>query len=145
MSTSITQIPGRIDAALSSPWKVRAMAIVDAIILNVVILAIARLATGDWPVATIGDDEQTIGLVSVIVVTALVGLVAWGLLALLERMTSNAQAVWTAIAVVVFLLSLLGPLGSGVGTSSKVVLALMHVGAAATVIPLMRRSATNQS
>lgn len=140
MSTSISQLPGRIDAALDAPWKMRAMAIVDAIVLNVIILLAARVITGDWPVATVGDDEQTIGIAQVIVVTALAGLVAWGLLALLERVTANAKTIWTAIAVVVFLLSLFGPFGSGVGTSSKVVLALMHVGAAATIIPLMRRS-----
>jgi hypothetical protein len=142
MSTSISRFPGRIDAALIAPWKARAMAIVDAIALNVVILAIARLVTGDWPVATVDGDAQTIGLVPVILVTLIAGLVAWGVLALLERMTANARTVWTAIAVAVFLLSLLGPLGGGVGTSSTIVLALMHIGAAATIIPLMRRSAT---
>jgi hypothetical protein len=140
MSTSITQFPGRIDAALNAPWKMRAMAIVDAIVLNVIFLLAGRLVTGDWPVATVGDDDQSIGVVAVILVTALVGLVAWGLLALLERMTGNAKSIWTAIAVVVLLLSLLGPFGSGVGTSSKIVLALMHLGAAMTIIPLMRRS-----
>lgn len=145
MNTSMTQLPGRIDAALDAPWKMRAMAIVDAIALNVVILAIARLVTGDWPVATVDGDAQTIGLVPVVLVTLIAGLVAWGVLALLERMTANAKTIWTAIAVVVFLLSLLGPLGSGVGTSSKIVLALMHVGAAATIIPLMRRSVSERS
>ncbi len=139
MSTSITQLPARIDATLTAPWRVRALAIVDAIVLKVVILAIARLATGDWPVATVNGDEQEIGIVSVIAVTALAGLAAWGLLALLERVTANGKTIWTAIAVVVFLLSLVGPLGNGVGTSSTIVLALMHAGAAATIIPLMQR------
>ena len=105
MSTSISQVPSRIDAALDAPWKVRAMAIVDAIVLNVVILLGARLVTGDWPVATIGDDERTIGFAPVIVVTLVAGLVAWGLLALLERVTASAKTVWTAVAVAVFLLS----------------------------------------
>jgi hypothetical protein len=140
MSTTITQIPARIDAALTSPWQARALAIVDAIVLNIVILLAGRVITGDWPVASVGDDEQTIGVVAVIVVTALAGLAAWGLLALLERVTARARTMWTAVAVVVFLLSLLGPLGSGVGMSSKVVLALMHLGAATTIVPLMLRS-----
>jgi hypothetical protein len=142
MSTSITQLPGRIDAALDSPWKIRAMAIGDAIVLNVVILAVARLVTGDWPAATVGDEDQAIGFTWVIAVTLVAGLAAWGLLALLERVTGNAKTIWTAIAVVVLVLSLLGPIGSGVGTSSKIALALMHAGAAATIIPLMRRSIT---
>lgn len=140
MSTSIKQIPGRIDAALRSPWQVRAMAIVDAIAANVVILVVGRVVNGEFPMATVGSDDQMIGFAQVIVVTVLVGLVAWGLLVLLERTTSRAKAVWTAIAVIVFVLSLLGPLGSGVNASSKVVLACMHLGAAATIIPIMRRS-----
>lgn len=140
MSTSISNIPKRIDSALKSPWQIRAMAVVDAVIVNVIILIIGRLVIGEFPSATVGDDDQTIGFALVILVTLLAGLVAWGLLALLERTTSRAKTVWTVIAVIVFLLSLTGPLGSGVNTSSKVILALMHTGAAATIIPLMRRS-----
>lgn len=140
MNTSIKQISGRIDATLRSTWQMRAMTIVDAIVVNVIILIVGRVVNGEFPIATVGSDDQTIGFAQVIVVTVLVGLVAWGSLALLERMTSRAKAVWTAIALIVFVLSLLGPLGSGVNTSSKVVLACMHVGAAATIIPLMRRS-----
>jgi hypothetical protein len=140
MSTSIKQFSGRIEAALRASWQMRAMAIVEAILVNVVILIVGRLIIGEFPVATVSGDDQTIGLGPVILVTALVGLVAWGLLALLERTTSRAKTVWTAIAVVVLALSMFGPLGSGVNTSSKVVLACMHVGAAATIIPIFRRS-----
>lgn len=140
MSTSIRQIPARIDAKLRSPWQMRAMTIVDAVILNVVILIVGTLVRGDFPMATAGSDDQSIEFPQVILVTALAGLAAWGLLALLERATSRAKNVWTAIAVIVFVVSLFGPLGSGVDTSSKVVLACLHVGAAATIIPLMLRS-----
>jgi hypothetical protein len=144
MSTSIKQIPGRIDAALRSTWQMRAMAIVEAVIVNCVILTIGRLINGEFPVATVSGDDQTIGFGPVILVTVLVGLVAWGLLALLERTTSRAKAIWTAIALAVLVLSLLGPLGSGINTSSKVVLAAMHVGAAATIIPIFRRSVASR-
>jgi hypothetical protein len=140
MSATIKQIPQRIDASLRTPWQVRVLSIVDAVILNVVILVIGRVVIGEFPMATVSGDDQTIGLVQVIGVTALAGLAAAGLLALLDRLTTSAKTVWTAIALVVFALSLLGPLGSGVDTSSKVVLALLHVGAAATIISLMRRS-----
>ena len=140
MSTLTTRISGAFDAARRPAWHVRAMAIVAAIVANVVILIVGRAVVGEFPRATVGDDEQTIGVAPVIVVTALAGLVAWGLLALLERTTSRATAIWTAIAVIVLVLSMLGPLDSGVNTSSKVVLACLHLGAAATIIPLMRRS-----
>jgi hypothetical protein len=140
MSATITQLPGRIDAALKAPWQMRAMAVVDAVILNVVILTIARVVTGDFPVATAGGDDRTIGYAQVILVTALAGLAAWGLLALLERVVSRRKVIWMAIAVGALALSLLGPLGSGADTASKLVLAVLHIGAAATIIPLMRRS-----
>lgn len=140
MSTSIKQFSGRIDATLRPPWQMRAMAIVEAIVVNIVILIIGRFIVGEFPVATVSGDDETIGFGPVILVTALVGLVAWGLLALLERTTARAKTIWTAIALAVLALSLFGPLGSGVNTSSKVVLACMHLGAAAPIIPIFRRS-----
>ncbi len=140
-TSSINHRSEQIDAATRSTWQTRAMAIVAALVANVIILIAGRVVNGEFPIATVGSDDQTIGFVQVIGVTVLVGLVAWGMLALLERTTSRAKAIWTAIAVIIFLLSLLGPLGSGVNTSSQVVLACLHVGAAATIIPLMRRSA----
>ncbi len=142
MSTAISRIPDRINASLTAPWQARLLTIVDAIILNVVILGASRLVMGEYPSVTMSGDEQVIGFAPVILVTALVGLAAWGLLALLELITPRAKTIWTTVAVAVFLLSLLGPLGSGVDGASKLALALLHVGAAGTIIPLMRRSAT---
>jgi hypothetical protein len=72
--------------------------------------------------------------------TALAGLAAWGLLTLLERRSAHATTAWTAIAAVVLAVSLTGPLGNGVDTASKLVLACLHLGAAIPVITLMRRS-----
>jgi hypothetical protein len=124
--------------------QLRPLAIAMALIVNIVILAIARIATGDYPVAKVGDDVQTIGLMPVIWVTLLAGLVAWGLLVLLERTTARAATIWLGSATVFFLLSLFGPLGQGDNTSSKVVLALMHIGAFITIVPAMWRSATSR-
>lgn len=123
-------------------WQRREVAIVAAVVVNLIILGIGRLAKGELPVAKINGDPQTINVAMVIGVTALVGIIAWGLLAILERMMPHARArtIWTVVALVVFLLSLLGPLGSAENTSSKIVLACMHIGAAATIISLLRRS-----
>ncbi len=140
MNTLTTRISGEIDTARQPAWKLRAIAIEAALVANVLVLIIGRLVNGEFPLATVGSDDQTIGFVQVIVVTLLVGGVAWGLLALLERTTSRAKAIWTVIAAIVFVLSLLGPRGSGANTSSTIVLMCMHVGAAASIIPLMRRS-----
>lgn len=131
----------QLEAHPHAAWTSRPMAVVAAIVLNVIILTVGRLINGEFPVAKVGSDDQTIGYVPVILVTAIIGLIAWGLLVLLRRTTSRPAMIWAVIAVVVFLLSLTGPLGSGVGTASTVVLFLLHVGAAITIIPMMGRSA----
>ena len=120
--------------------SVQAAVVVAAIHINAIILTTGRLVTGEFPVATVRSDDQTIGYGQVIGMTAVSGLIAWGLLELLERTVSRAIAIWTVIAGIVFVLSLLGPLDCGVTTSSKVVLALQHIGAVVTIVPLMRRS-----
>lgn len=140
MSTSITHQNGS-DTATRPRVKLPLVAIEAALVTNVVILTLARLANGEFPVANTGSDDQTVGYVAVIAMTLLIGFAAWGLLVVLERTTSNPRTVWTAIAVAFFLVSMLGPLG-GVDTASKVVLALLHVGAAIAIIPLMRASAS---
>jgi hypothetical protein len=125
--------------------QIREMAIVAAIVVNVIILVVGRLATGEFPVAKDGEGERTVGFGQVILMTGVSGLIAWGLLAVLERATSRAKTIWTVIAVTAFLLSIVGPLDGGVDTASKIALVLMHVGAAATIIPLMRRTVATRS
>jgi hypothetical protein len=132
---------GRVIETTGSQWQTRAIAIGAAIVVNVIILAAGRLIAGEFPTATVGSDDQTIGFGPVVGVTLLVGLVAWGLLAALERTTARALTIWTTIAVVIFAISLLGPIGSGTTTSSVIVLACLHVGSAATIIPMMRKTA----
>lgn len=76
-----------------------------------------------------------------ICVTLVTGFAAWGLLALLEQMASRSVAIWTTIAFIYLIWSLQGPIRGGVDTESKVILTAMHIGAAVTIIPLMRKSA----
>jgi Family of unknown function (DUF6069) len=57
-----------------------------------------------------GSEElQSITPALVAGTSLVVALAAWGLLALLERFTARPRAIWTAIAVLVGLLSLAGP------------------------------------
>ena len=141
MISSITDFVDRGDETSRAPWQVRAVAIATAVITNVCILTAGRIVKGEFPVATVGDDDQSIAYLQVIGVTMLIGLIAWGLLFLLERTTSRSASVWLAIAIVFFLISLIGPLVQGENASSKVVLALMHLGAFLTIVPLLRQSA----
>lgn len=74
-----------------------------------------------------GDTTQHIGPAAVALTALVAGLAAWGLLALLERTVRRPVRTYRIIASIVLLLSLAGPLGSGVGTSSRLVLLAMHV------------------
>jgi hypothetical protein len=69
----------------------------------------------------------------------IVALAGWALLALLERFTTRAGTIWTAIAVLVALLSLAGPLSTLASTNSTnaLALALMHLAVATVLIPTL--------
>jgi hypothetical protein len=82
--------------------------------------------------------ETAVQLPSVIIVTLLAGLVGWGLLALLERFSARGRRIWTIIAVVVLVVSLLGPL-SGITAGAKVTLLLLHLAAGLVIIPGLAR------
>ena len=76
-------------------------------------------------------------------ISALVAtLVGWGLLALIERRARNPRRTWTVVVVILAVLSLGAPFsGSGIETSRRLSLALLHVVVAVVFIPLMARTA----
>jgi hypothetical protein len=87
-----------------------------------------------------GQPEQPIGLAAVLLISALAAALAWGSLALLERITGRARPIWTAIAVVVLVGSLLGPLG-GVSTGARMSLIGLHLLVGGVLIVGLRRTA----
>ncbi|MFI5908312.1 DUF6069 family protein [Dactylosporangium sp. NPDC051541] len=125
---------------MKSPAATRALAIVGAAIGAILVWVIADQAVGDLNVKT-GDSTQTVSIVAVVLTVVFAGLIGWGLLAILERATAKARTIWTVVAVVFLVLSLLGPVGA-VGTGAKVSLLLMHLVAGAVIIPLFARSTT---
>ncbi len=88
--------------------------------------------------------SETVGVDYVIGATLIASLAGWGLLAMLERRTSRARSIWTIVAIVVLLVSLSLPLTFATTTASKIVLALMHVAAAAVLIPVLRLGAVSR-
>ena len=87
-----------------------------------------------------GGSPQSVGAGTVVAASLLAALLGWVLLAVLERRTSRARAVWTGVALVVLLLSLSGPLTGGTTPSTTATLVLMHLTVAAVLIPTLRRS-----
>jgi hypothetical protein len=77
----------------------------------------------------------------VMVASVVAGLAAWLALALLERLTRHARAVWVALATLVLVVSLGAPLsGRGIDGGSRLVLALLHLTVGALLIVLLART-----
>ena len=89
---------------------------------------------------SIGPADD-LGLGLVIVVATITTLLGWALLAVLERATGHAQAIWTSAAIAVTVVSLAGPLsGAGVTISQRIVLVALHLIVAAVFVPSMYRT-----
>jgi hypothetical protein len=122
-------------------WKARLAVVVGAVLAAVVVYLIANAAVDGGLQSPAMNDQApadiTIGMV--IFVSALASLLGWGLLALLERFAAaRARLVWTIIALVVFLLSLGGPLsGSDITGGNRFGLVCMHLAVAAVLITLL--------
>jgi hypothetical protein len=81
-----------------------------------------------------GDTTQHIGPAAVVLAALVAGLAAWGLLALLERTVRRSGRTYRIIASIVLILSLAGPLASGVDASSRLALLGMHLTVGAALI-----------
>lgn len=124
--------------------RARALAVAAATAGALAVWLVAVPLAGVDLVARTGGTDQTVGPVPVAVTTVLVGLAAWALLALLERLTRRARPIWTGLALAVLLVSMLGPLTGGVGAAAKLSLATMHVAIAVVLIPMLFFSARSR-
>lgn len=115
---------------LSCAWP-RAMAILGAVIATLVIYLVTTYV-GQVDL-TVNDGETKVGAAEVVFATLVAGLVAWGLLALLERSTDRAWPIFRAIAIAVLVLSMLGTLGADEALG-KTALSVMHVFAAVIIV-----------
>lgn len=104
-----------------------------------------------WAIAVVGLDlrvtvpespgslnRRDLQFGPVLIVAIFVTLSGWGLLAILERITSRARTIWTAIAVTVLLLTL--PYLPGFTTTERLVITLVHLALAAVLITGLRRT-----
>ncbi|AXI80302.1 DUF6069 family protein [Peterkaempfera bronchialis] len=141
--------PGTGGAAPGTRRRTRALAVLGGVVAAFAVWVVAVPVLGVDLDARMGSgsgaDPQRVGPGAVLVASLLVGLAGWGLLALLERgAPERARTRWTAVAVVVLVLSLAGPLPGGATTAAKVALTCMHLAAGAVLIPLLSRSATRR-
>lgn len=142
MPTTITT--GNVNAPSRHQIRSRAFAVTAAVLAALAVWAGAVPLLGvQLLVRTMpgSSNTQTIGAGFVLAVSLLASLLGWSLLAALERLTQRAATIWTVAASVVLLLSLAGPLTAAVTTGGKLTLVLLHLGVAAVLIPLLRRTA----
>ena len=138
----MTTSPTPVGRAVPPRWRPRALAVVLAAAGATVIWVIAVLLFHHelWVTDPSGRPPLRISLPLVIVFALLAGLIGWGALALLERLTRRARTIWTVLAVIAFLLSFAPLTGPGTPMSTRLILASMHVGVAAILIPALRRT-----
>lgn len=141
MDTVTTGQPHTVGVVRPTRRRARALVVLGAAAAALAVWVVAVPLAGVDLAVRNGATEQPVGPGAVAVSALLAGLAAWALLAVLERFTRRARPVWTGVAVAVLLVSMLAPLGGGVGAAAKLTLALMHL-AAALVIPALRRTAT---
>ena len=119
----------------------RALVVVGAVAapLGVWLVAVPLLGV-DLQVRPNGGAAQTVGAGAVAAAGLTAALLGRALLALLERRTTRARTVWTAVAVTVLLLSLAGPVTGARTASAAAVLLALHLAVAAVLIVGLRRT-----
>jgi hypothetical protein len=123
------------------PRRARALAVIAATLAALAVWVITDPLLGiDLTGTTRPGSQQLQPITPALVAGAslAVALAGWALLALLERFTARARTIWTAVALLVALLSLAGPLSILASTEANVLaLALMHLAVAAVLIPIL--------
>jgi membrane-associated HD superfamily phosphohydrolase len=123
------------------PSRPRALGVAAAALAAVAVWVVAvPLLGADLTVRFGHGAAQTVQVSFVIATSILASLLGWALLAILEKRTRRAVAIWTGIALVTALLSLLFPILAGITTSTKITLAMMHLTVAAILIPALRKN-----
>jgi|HubBroStandDraft_1064217.scaffolds.fasta_scaffold08373_6 hypothetical protein len=132
-------------AGITRLGRTRALGVGGAVLAAVAVWVVAVPLLGVHLLVRFGSGAaETVGVDYVVGASVIASLAGWGLLAMLERRTSRARSIWTVVAIVVLLVSLSLPLSVAATTASKIVLALMHVAAAAVLIPVLRLGAVSR-
>lgn len=122
--------------------RARAIAVLAAVLAPAGIWLLAVPLLGyELRAPQLGGPPAEVNLPLVVVGALAPSLLGWGLLAVLERRTRRARTIWTVIALAVLVVSFTPLLGPEIATSTRIVLALMHLAVAAVLIPGLTRGA----
>lgn len=132
MATAVsvsTSIP-----AATGVGRRRAIAVVGAVLAPGAVSLLAQATGIELKITQSGQAPMVIGLPLVVATALAASLAGWAVLAVLQRMTGHARALWTGLALAALLASL-GPIAIvETTTETHIVLALMHVIVAVVLI-----------
>ncbi|UOQ90176.1 DUF6069 family protein [Agromyces endophyticus] len=120
----------------------RAATVAAAVVLPLLVWVVAVPLAGLDLVAGVGPTAQTVTPASIVAVALLMGFAAWGVIALLERVTRHGRRIFAIVGWTLLALSLLGPVGAGASGAVLVTLLAMHLvtgGAIIIGLPLAAR------
>jgi hypothetical protein len=129
--------PARSRAAVRR--RRRALGIVATLVVTLAVWLLGHLAGADY---WISDSQGTVRIDALVTtqVTVVLGLVGWGVLALLERLTRHGTTAWTVLAAVVVLASLIPIVLVEATTATRVALAAVHLAVGAVLVPVFVRA-----
>jgi hypothetical protein len=121
----------------------RPVIIVAATMAPLFIWLVARVGFGlDVRSPTLNGQHFEIGPLVVLLTALVPSLLGWGLLAILERITTYARLIWIVVALTGLMLSLDMPLsGTGASVGDRITLVLMHLSVGTILIPGLARTA----
>lgn len=126
-----------LDQAVSTRRRNRVLAVAGAVIAAVAVWVVGEPVLGhDMVVTQSGQAPRDLGVSAIVFFALTASLLGWALLAVLERFTSLAGRIWTAIALIVLAVSFLPLIGVEASSGTKVVLALSHLAVGAILIPM---------
>ncbi|GAA2578857.1 DUF6069 family protein [Actinomadura fulvescens] len=125
--------------------RARGIAVAATVVATMAVWAVAALAFGqdDLVVRQPGKEAMELGAGQVLFFSLVPALLGWAFLAVLERFApAMARVVWTVVASVILVLSLVPVLQVEAADGTKVTLALLHLVVGAVLIPGFWRTGT---
>jgi hypothetical protein len=117
----------------------RAHGIVLALVVTLAVWLLGHVAGADY---WITDSQGTVRIDMLVTaqVTVVLGLVGWGVLALLERLGRRGTTVWTVLAVVVVAASMIPVVLVEATTATRLALVAVHLAVGAVLVPAFVRA-----
>ena len=139
MTTTDRTAAVRTTSTSAGPRRLRRAAAVVAAAAAAGVVSLLGSAAGVDFLLSDSTGAVVISLPIVLMFGTAFGLLGWAALAVLERFTGKARAIWTGLAVAVLVLSLPPIFLEDATVATKVALVLVHAAVAAVLIPALRR------